>query len=64
MPQSEVLIVELAPELKEKLDALSRNTKRSISCLAAEAITLYVEAQSWQINKIEQAMKLANSLQS
>lgn len=43
MSQTEVITIQLVPELKAKLDALSLNTKRSISWLAAKVITLYVE---------------------
>ena len=61
MSQSEVLTVELAPELKAKLDALSQSTKCSMSWLAAEAIAFYVEEQNLQISKIEQAIEIADS---
>jgi predicted transcriptional regulator len=36
----------------------------ALSWLAAEAIALYVEDQSWQINKIEQALEIVNSSQA
>lgn len=39
--------------LKAKLDALARNTKRSKSYLATQAITAYVEQNEWQIAEIK-----------
>lgn len=64
MSQSEVLTVRLTPEVKAKLDALAQSTKRSKSWLAAEAISLYVEQESWQIQKIEEAVAVADSSQA
>ena len=61
MSQSEVVTVRLDPELKAKLDALAESTKRSKSWLAAEAIAQYVEQEAWQIQRIEQAIALADS---
>ena len=61
MSQSEVVTVRLAPELKAKLDALAISTKRSKSWLAAEAITQYLEQEAWQIERIEEAVALADS---
>ncbi len=61
MAQSEVVTVRLTPEIKNKLDALSQSTRRSKSWLAAEAIALYIEEQSWQIEMIEKAVALADS---
>jgi len=64
MPQSEVVTVRLTPEIKAKLDALAISTRRSKSWLAAEAITLYVEQENWQIQMIEEALKIADSPQA
>jgi RHH-type transcriptional regulator, rel operon repressor / antitoxin RelB len=64
MSQSEVVTVRLSPEIKAKLDALAKSTKRSKSWLAAEAIALYVEQESWQIPMIEEAVKIADSPQA
>ncbi len=61
MSQSEVVTVRLAPELKAKLDALAISTKRSKSWLAAEAIAQYLEQEAWQIERIEEAVALADS---
>jgi RHH-type transcriptional regulator, rel operon repressor / antitoxin RelB len=64
MSQSEVVTVRLTPEIKAKLDALAISTRRSKSWLAAEAIALYVEQSSWQIQMIEEAVKIADSPQA
>ena len=61
MSQSEVVTVRLNPELKAKLDALAESTRRSKSWLAAEAIAQYVEQETWQIQRIEEAVALADS---
>ena len=61
MSPSEVVTVRLAPELKAKLDALAISTKRSKSWLAAEAIAQYLEQEAWQIERIEEAVALADS---
>ena len=61
MSQSEVVTVRLNPELKAKLDALAESTRRSKSWLAAEAIAQYVEQETWQIQRIEEALALADS---
>jgi predicted transcriptional regulator len=64
MSQSEVVTVRLTPEIKAKLDALSQSTRRSKSWLAAEAIALYVEQESWQIQAIEETVRIADSPES
>ena len=45
----------------EKLEKLSKSTKRSKSYLAAEAIQLYVDEQSWQIDAINEGIKQADA---
>ncbi len=61
MSQSETVTVRLSTEVKQKLVALAKSTNRSKSWLAAQAISAYVEEQSWQIQQIEEAIKLADS---
>ena len=48
--------IRLKPEVSEKLGALARNTKRSPSDLANEAIESYVDLNAWQITHIEAAL--------
>ncbi|MBW4633386.1 MAG: ribbon-helix-helix protein, CopG family [Iphinoe sp. HA4291-MV1] len=64
MSQSEVVTIRLTAEIKAKLDALAQSTRRSKSWLAAEAIALYVEQESWQIQMIEEAVALADNPQA
>ena len=47
-----VITTRINAELKAKLEALARSTKRSKSFLAAEAIAAYVELNEWQIGEI------------
>lgn len=61
MSQSETVTIRLPVEVKGKLEALAASTNRSRSWLAAQAITAYVEEQSWQIQQIEEAVALAES---
>ncbi len=61
MSQSETVTVRLPAQSKQKLEALAASTNRSKSWLAAQAISVYVEEQSWQIQQIEEAISLADS---
>lgn len=64
MTKSETVTIRLPAAVKDKLEALAMSTNRSKSWLAAQAITEYVEAQSWQIEQIEEAVTFANSAQA
>lgn len=57
MAKSTTMTVRIAPELSEKLDTLARDTKRSKSCLASEAIADYVERNAWQVARIREALE-------
>jgi len=48
-----VVTARIDAALKDKLEALSRATKRSKSYIAAEAIAAYVALNEWQITEIE-----------
>ena len=48
-----VITARIDADLKAKLEALCRATKRSKSYLAAEAIAAYLELNEWQIAEIE-----------
>lgn len=54
--KSEMMTVRLTPEAKDKLDALARDTKRSKSYLASEAIEAYVTLNAWQVAHIQAAL--------
>ncbi len=61
MSESEVVTVRLTTELKARLDALAKSTKRTRSFLAAEAIASYVELNAWQIEEIEKGLQEAEA---
>lgn len=49
MAGSSILTLRVGSKLKKKLDQLAKNTNRSRSFLAAEAIREYVDINEWQI---------------
>jgi RHH-type transcriptional regulator, rel operon repressor / antitoxin RelB len=54
--RSEMMTVRLAPGIVDKLEALARNTNRSKSYLANEAIENYVHLNAWQVAHIKAAL--------
>jgi|GEM_PF-391233 RHH-type rel operon transcriptional repressor/antitoxin RelB len=50
-PMTETLSIRIDAETKKRLDALSKSSKRSKSCLAAEAIAAYVLSEEWQLGE-------------
>jgi predicted transcriptional regulator len=54
---TETLSIRLDSVIKRRLTELSRNSKRSKSALAAEAITAFVEHEEWQMQEVFAAMK-------
>ena len=56
MAKSAMMTVRLTPEVSEKREALARDTKRSKSYLASEAIGSYVDLNAWQIAEIKAAL--------
>jgi RHH-type transcriptional regulator, rel operon repressor / antitoxin RelB len=56
MAKNTTMTVRLKPEVKDKLDALARDTRRSKSCLASEAIETYVNLNAWQVAHIKAAL--------
>ena len=54
---SATLSVRLNSEIKTRLDALSKRSKRSKSFLAAEAIAEYVEREEWQLEQIHAGIR-------
>ena len=51
-----MMTVRLKPGVKDKLDTLARDTKRSKSYLASEAIETYVNINAWQVEHIKAAL--------
>ena len=58
MPQtSTTLSVRLDARTKKQLEALAGRARRSKSFLAAEAITAFVAAETWQLNEMEAGLE-------
>jgi predicted transcriptional regulator len=51
------LSVRIDAATKTRLEALARRARRSKSFLAAEAITAFVEAESWQFDEIQAGLE-------
>ena len=47
------LSVRIDTDTKKRLEALAKRSRRSKSFLAAEAIAVFVEAESWQLDEIQ-----------
>jgi RHH-type rel operon transcriptional repressor/antitoxin RelB len=58
---TETLSVRIDSEIRKRLELLAKQSKRSKSFLAAEAIAAYLESESWQLGEIEAAMKEADA---
>jgi predicted transcriptional regulator len=56
MAKSAMMTVRLTPEVRDKLDALARDTKRSKAYLASEAIETFVDLNAWQVAHIKAAL--------
>jgi len=50
------LSVRIDTDTKKRLEALAKRARRSKSFLAAEAIAAFVEAESWQLDQIQDAI--------
>jgi RHH-type rel operon transcriptional repressor/antitoxin RelB len=51
------LSVRIDATTRKQLETLARRTRRSKSFLAAEAITAFVEAESWQLDEIHAGLE-------
>ena len=58
---STTMTIRLEPELKTRLDKLSKTTHRSKSFLAAEAVREFIELNEWQIEELKAAIKEADA---
>jgi predicted transcriptional regulator len=54
---STTISVRIDTATKERLEALAKRARRSKSFLAAEAISAYVEAETWQLDEIHAALE-------
>ena len=58
MPQKSTTIsVRIDAQTKKQLEALAGRARRSRSFLAAEAITAFVAAETWQLDEMEAGLK-------
>lgn len=53
---STTFTVRVDPAVKQRLEKLAKNTGRTRSYLAAEAITEYLDVNEWQVAGIKQAI--------
>lgn len=58
---TEILSIRIDSEVRKRLESLAKQSKRSKSFLAAEAISAYVESETWQLGEIEGAIKEADA---
>jgi predicted transcriptional regulator len=59
MTDSPTLTVDLAPEVKQRLESVAQRVHRSESLLAAEAIEEFLAVQEWQLAAIEEGIAAA-----
>ena len=60
MPRNTIMTLRLEPELRKRLDDLSKAQRRSRSFIASEAIREYVAINEWQIAEIKKGLEEAN----
>jgi RHH-type transcriptional regulator, rel operon repressor / antitoxin RelB len=56
MSATTTFTVRIPAEVKKRLERLAKNTGRSRSFLAAEAISEYLDINEWQVSGIKRAM--------
>lgn len=61
MADSTTLTVRLTPKLKQRLERLSKATKRSKSFLTMNAIESFVDLNEWQVKAINEGIKSADA---
>jgi predicted transcriptional regulator len=61
MADTATLTVRVPTGTKKRLEALAKDTKRSKSFLAAEAISNYLEIEAWQIQQIKEGIADADA---
>lgn len=57
MSDSTTITIRVDRSVKERLETIARQTKRSKSYLAGEAIEEFLAAQEWQVEGIERALR-------
>jgi RHH-type transcriptional regulator, rel operon repressor / antitoxin RelB len=58
---TETLSIRIGSDTRKRLDALAKQTRRSKSFLAAEAIAQYVELEEWQLAEIRAGIAEADA---
>lgn len=58
---TQTLSIRIDIATNQRLDALSKHSKRSKSFLAAEAISAYVDSEEWQLGEIQTGIAELNS---
>ena len=61
MPETVIFTLRLPKPLKDGLVRLARATDRTQAYLCTQAIEEYLEAQAWQVQAIEEAVRKADS---
>ena len=61
---TETLSVWIHADTKKRLEAISKQSRRSKSFLAAEAITAFVDSEAWQLGEIEDGIAELDSGQT
>ena len=61
---TETLSVRIDAETKKRLEALAKQSRRSKSFLAAEAITAFVDSEEWQLGEIRDGIAELDSGQT
>jgi predicted transcriptional regulator len=51
-----ILSVRIGVDTKKRLEALAKRARRSKSFLASEAIAAFVEAESWQLDELQDGL--------
>ena len=57
MGKDTTLTIRVEPALKERLETVAKQLKRSKSYVVEEAIEEFVAVQEWQVARIEQALQ-------
>lgn len=61
MVETATLTVTVNRETKDRLESLARDTNRSESLLAEQAISSFLEIQAWQVEKIKKSIAEADA---
>jgi predicted transcriptional regulator len=56
MPKTVPILTRVSPELKAKVKALAKDTRRSEAFVAKEAIEAYIAINEWQIAEIKRGL--------